>query len=226
VPVAGPGLRWDEIVEPREMFGGPDIIGVGGVAAGPHGDFVAGTWTDARSHPVVAVWRSPDGRTWSRDSTDPSFVGRSGEVPFGTAVADGPHGVLVTGTAEVPTRSDPTGQRGALWYSPDGVRCRRILSGAIAAPREHSTFAAVTATGSGWLIAGTEGTGPTTRATVWTLDSDLRRVRATPLPPSTGPVTVTAMTPDRDRVLVAGLAGTILSVLGPRASTVWATTWH
>ena len=157
---------WDEIHEDREFFGGPDIISFGGMSQGPHGCFVAGTWTDGRGRPVISVWRTTDGRDWTHDYTDPAFEGRPGEVPFASGVADSRSGVLVSGSVETPTASDPGHQEGALWLSADGTRWRRLpLPAGAGSGGPGTTFDAVAAVPGGWLVAGTVGTATGTTGT-------------------------------------------------------------
>jgi hypothetical protein len=204
----GSGERaWQEIVEPREFFGGPNILGFGGAAEGPHGDFVVGTWTNPESRTVLSVWHSTDGRTWAQDASDPSFGGGAGEIPFAAGVADGARGVVVIATAELPTHADPLGQRGSLWYSPDGRRWSRVLGSQIADRWPRSVFSSVVATDTGWLVAGT--TGAVKAPTVWSIGADAESIQATALPPGRSAAsvtaTVTAMATNQERVVVAGL---------------------
>lgn len=164
--------RWQEVLEDREFFGGPDIISFGGMSEGPLGCIVAGTWTDARGRPVISVWTSRDGLRWSHDYTEPAFEGAPGEVPFASGVAAGAAGELVSGSVEIPTAADPGRQEGALWLSSDGTHWRRLVlpsTGAASGP--GTTFDAVAAFPSGWLVAGTltRGGGEVVPA-VWEVD--------------------------------------------------------
>jgi hypothetical protein len=206
------GQSWIEIVEPREFFGGPNIVGFGGLSGGPHGFFICGTWTDPAGRPVISVWHSSDGRSWSQDTADPAFAGRAGETPFGKGVADSDYGVLLVGTAEVPTPSDPTGQRGEIWYSKSGQSWRRLFTGELAADAS-TAFASVAAIPAGWLVAGTRmtrhGVREESAAAVWLVSNNLKLRAEEYLPTGSvgDPIAVTSMSVDASHVLVGGVAG-------------------
>jgi hypothetical protein len=197
------GTAWQEIVESREFFGGPNIVAFGGAAAGPHGEFVAGTWTNPTGRTVISVWRSTDGSTWTQDASDPTFEGLAGEIPFASGVADAAAGVLVTGTEEIPTHADPTGRRGAAWFSPDGWHWSRVLAGKLAAQWPQSVFGAVAATATRWLIAGESGAAGA--PTVWTIGATGDSISASPLPGVRSGATLTAISASPTRVVVAGV---------------------
>ena len=223
------GRSWSEIHEDREFFGGPDIVSFGGLSEGPHGCYVAGTWTDGRGRPVISTWRTTDGRDWTHDFTEPAFEGAAGEVPFASGVADGPAGVLVAGSVETPTRSDPGRQQGALWLAADGIHWRRLAvqtepgakGGAIGASESGpgTTFDAVAAVPGGWLVAGTltvagGGTAaPRAVPAVWAVDaqgvlSRPQRLKVTAAAGSDGTAVVpTAIDVAGGRVTVAARAG-------------------
>ena len=202
-----PGGAWREVLEPREFFGGPDIIAFGGASVGPDGYFVAGTWTGGDGRTVASVWRSADGQTWVRDSTDPAFEGRSGEIPYATGVVDGDRGVVLVGTVDIPTHQDPTGRRGGVWVSAHGAGWRRVFTDVLDRSWPDSTFDAVVAIPDGWLIAGTVGVAGATRPVIWTVGSPVGSIRATRLPAPPSSVTITGMSTDGSRVVVAGVAG-------------------
>ena len=174
-----PGAPWQEVLENREFFGGPDIVGFGGLTFGPHGYSIAGTWTGDTGGAVVSVWRSPDGRNWTHDTTAPAFQPQAGRVPFATGIADGPAGILLTATAEVPTRSDPTREEGELWFSATGDEWSRLAPGT-AGP--GSTFDSVASVPGGWLVAGTLGGGGSARPVVWSVTPAGRTTGPDPLP--------------------------------------------
>jgi hypothetical protein len=203
------GAAWREILENREFFGGPNIVGFGGMAVGAHGYSVSGTWLDARGHPVMAVWQSLDGSGWSRDSTDPSFEGLPGEIPFASGIADRPAGLLLVGTNETPTPADPLRRRGGIWFSPSGDRWSRVAPGPAAIPtRGSSTFDAVAGTGAGWIIAGTEEVQGRSRPAVWLVDDRLQVSVPVLLPePAGSPVEPSAVIATGTGVLVAGPRG-------------------
>lgn len=205
--VASSGDRtWTEVIEDREFFGGPNIVGYGGMTAGPHGDFIAGTWTDGRGHPVLSVWSSPNGSSWSQNFTDPAFEGEPGELPYGAGVGDSSSGVLVVGTLEVPTHANPSARRGAIWFSPDGKAWSRTLAGVIARSYPLSTFGAVGALPAGWIIAGTVGPSATARPFAWSVGPDGKRLTPVSLPGSDrrGSVDLTAVAANRAQVAIAG----------------------
>lgn len=193
---------WSEKLAPRELFGGPDIVGYGGMATGPGGFFLAGTWSDSRGHAEASVWGSPDGSRWSRASAQ-TFEGTTGETPFGEGVADNEHGVVLIATAEAPTNRDPASQHGAAWFSGDGASWARLGPGVPG----RSTFGAVVAETNDWVIAGTIGSSGRERAAVWTVGTDVSIHPARPLPgPPTSHVRITAAWSSGSRTFVAGVA--------------------
>jgi hypothetical protein len=195
---------WLEAVEAREVFGGPDIVGYGGMTQGPQGFFISGTWSDSHGHAEASVWGSPDGTDWERIG-DPSFEGLPGETPLGEGIADGQAGVLLAATAEAPTRSNPTMTHGALWYSATGHGWTRV-----SAPRmngSETTARAVVSTGNGWLVAGTVEHRGQRLAAVWPVSSRLTVGSPQVLPGTgAGPLDVTAEDADRSQVIVAGVS--------------------
>ncbi|HEX6394428.1 MAG TPA: hypothetical protein VFZ97_13400 [Acidimicrobiales bacterium] len=201
---------WTEDLESRELFGGPNIVGFGGMGEGPHGYFIAGTWSDSRGHAQASVWTSPTGTGWIRVN-DPSFEGHRGETPIGEAIADTRQGVLLAATVEAPTRQDPSAQHIGLWYSPRGRQWARL--GARQLGMSHSTAGAIISVGGGWLVAGTTTAGGRSRPAVWLVDSSLRVAKATVLP-GTLPIggtldpvtTITTAAAYGSRVVVAGVA--------------------
>lgn len=169
---------WHEMLAVRELFGGPNVVALGAMSAGPHGYFIAGSWVGPGNQVVAAVWTSPDGRDWTRDDTDPAFDAGPGTTSYAYGVADGPSGVVLTGTTAVPTRSDPTREVGALWYSAAGARWVRLPPPSRTGRTLAGTVAAV---GSGWLAGGSTGQQPQ----LWSIDAHLH-VSATTLPAPTG----------------------------------------
>ena len=194
---------WQEALAPRELFGGPNIVGFGGMAAGPHGVFIAGTWSDSHGHAEASVWKSPDGSEWARVS-DPSFEGTQGETPIGEGVADNRNGVLMIATVEAPTPVSPGAEHGGAWYSQDGRHWNRLNQ----PMADHSTFGAVVPAGPGWLVAGTVGAGSNRRAAVWTLGSRPTLGEPRLLPgAATADSKLTAAWSSATRMYVAGVAG-------------------
>lgn len=202
----GTGRQWSEVIEDREFFGGPSVVGFAGASSGPHGDFVAGTWTGVSDAPVASVWSSRDGRNWSRDATDPALVGQPGQLPFATGIADGPRGVLLTGTLDIPTRRDPTRQQGVLWYSPDGTSWARRDSSALNGAAD-STLGAVAATADGWVVGGTETLARKTRPLAWFVPAGRSPAKPVLLadPSDAGQTTVTGLAVDDSRAVMAAI---------------------
>ena len=118
---------WQEAPVTREVFGGENVVGIGGMTVGPHGVFLAGSWSTAGERASAAVWTSPDGLVWTRNDRDPAFVGYPPELPQASDVADSPGGVVMVGRAPTPSPGDPTAEHGAIWWSADGTRWERVL---------------------------------------------------------------------------------------------------
>jgi hypothetical protein len=192
---------WQEALAARELFGGPNVVAVGGMGAGPHGYFVAGTWIAPDNHVVAAVWRSSAGVRWTRDDTDPAFDAGAGTESYAVSVADGASGILVGGTTARPAPGDPTRQLPTLWHSADGTGWTRL-----AALPGSGGVRAVRALGIGWIAGGQAGTRPES----WTVDANLRPSAEALPAPSGATVADLAVTPGA--VLAAGLmpAGTLL----------------
>lgn len=160
---------WVEVLEPREMFGGPDIVAIGdesdgGITAGSHGFHVAGAWIGPGDRVVAAVWAAPEGATWTRDDTNQAFTAGATTQSYGYDIADGPDGLLMVGTVSVPTHAHPTAQVGAIWYSPDGIRWAHTaqLGGA-----GQTVLASVRAVGDSWVAGGQRTTAGVSTPTVW-----------------------------------------------------------
>jgi hypothetical protein len=200
---------WQEALANRELFGGPDIVALGGITGGPHGYSVAGTWVGPSGRPGVAVWRSTDGTHWVRHDSDPALVGDAEETPLALDAADNGHGILVVGNASAPLPDQPGHQRGAMWYSRTGASWVRLAaSDPRLDPTGHTSVTTVRALGDGWLAAGTTGDGDGSRPTIWTVDAGLRlRSRALPVHAGQTAVTVTGLTVSATTAVAAGVAG-------------------
>lgn len=199
---------WQEVIEDREFFGGPDIVGFGGAASGPHGYFIAGTWTSPSGSLVGCVWSSLGGTAWTRDSTDASFAFPAGQVPIVNGIADGPTGILVAGTADTPTAGDPGAEQGVMWYSPDGRRWSRLDAGQVSQLIPRSGFGAVAATAGGWIVGGVSRAGGTSRPLAWFVPAGRPAGRPVLLERTgAGPVTVTSVAADSSRAVVAAVSG-------------------
>ncbi|MGI8491791.1 MAG: hypothetical protein ACR2NJ_03390 [Acidimicrobiales bacterium] len=205
---AGTGGVWQEQLENREFFGGPYIVGLGGITAGPHGFTIAGTWSHFRGHAIATVWQSDDGTQWRRNDQDPSFAGAQGEIPFANDVADNTSGLLLAGTADAPDPARPTYQRGAIWYSTSGARWQRLFAADAnlnAGPR--TVLSAVRDQGSGWIIGGTRGASGGERPFVWVVNTKLE-LRAMPLPIPSGhkDAAVSGVAVSSNEVVAVGVA--------------------
>jgi hypothetical protein len=157
---------WREALAARELFGGPNVVAIGGMDAGPHGYFIAGTWIGEDNHVVAAVWRSAAGLSWARDDTDPAFDAGPGAQSYALAVADGQSGVLVAGTTARPEPGDPTREIPTLWHSPDGSRWARLPT---LPSGGRGMIRTVRALGTGWVAGGQAASRPE----AWTLTSGL-----------------------------------------------------
>ncbi|MDQ2728691.1 MAG: hypothetical protein M3Y91_12710 [Actinomycetota bacterium] len=205
----GPSTRWQETLASRELFGGPDIVALGAIAAGPHGYSVAGTWVSPYGHPGAAVWRSTDGMEFARDDTDPALAGGPGETPLALDVADNRRGILVVGSASAPKAGQAGHVRGAIWYSPTGASWQRLFASDPDLDRAgQTTVSTVRALGDGWLAAGTTVDGNQSRPMVWSIDATLR-LRAQTLPAGAGqpPVTISGLAVSATIAVVAGVGG-------------------
>lgn len=124
--------RWSEAPALREEFGGENVVSIGGVAAGPHGAALAGSWINSADRSSAAVWTSTDGRSWRRNDSDPAFAGIPPELPQASDIADAPPGLVMVGRAPAPAPGDPTAEHGAIWWSADGRSWARTLTVQIA----------------------------------------------------------------------------------------------
>jgi len=141
------GVRWEQAAGP---FGGPGFQYAYGVAAGPSGFVVVGSDGPDIGQEDAAVWRSADGRTWTR-VPDPggAFGGSGGQIM--QAVAFKGHTVVAVGI-DVPQLSPFDG---AVWTSADaGVTWKRVRGQADLARPSHEYIKSVAATGSGFMAVG------------------------------------------------------------------------
>ncbi len=205
----GPVATWQEALADRELFGGPDIVALGNITAGPHGYTVAGTWVGPAGHPGAAVWRSADGIRWVRNDTDPALSGRPGETPLALDVADNGRGVLVVGTVSAPVPGQAGHQRGAMWYSPTGVSWVRLFGADPHLDQPGQTaITAVEALGDGWVAGGTIVDGARSRPMIWSVDTNLRlRAQALPFAAGQPPVALSGLTVSATMAVAAGVAG-------------------
>jgi hypothetical protein len=204
--IAGPAAgSWREVRTPRELFGGENVISLGGLAGGAHGFTIAGTWVNAANRAVATVWRSADGEQWQRDDTDPALGGAPGELTSALGVADGGGGLATVGDAIAPTPEDPTAERGALWESPDGVGWARV------GPRDVSLAGGggvqvrvdhVAAVGDGWAAVGSRAGS---LVVLWSWGP--RQPLVASAVPVTGTLSSTALAVAGATVLVGAVAG-------------------
>jgi serine/threonine protein kinase len=175
-------------VRPQRMFG---------VASTPSG-FVAVGQDIADAHFDAAVWRSPDGRDWSRVAlpTD-GFLGPGDQIM---------RGVVSTGSGLVAVGHDRLDA--AVWRSPDGVHWSRVRSSILDGAPGTAEMKAVAAGGPGLVVAGWVETGGVQRdAAVWTFDgTGWKRVRS-PAFEEDGRQEATSVAATADGILVGGFDG-------------------
>ncbi|MDQ2725688.1 MAG: hypothetical protein M3Y36_09370 [Actinomycetota bacterium] len=204
-----PTTTWQEALADRELFGGPDIVALGNITAGPHGYTVAGTWVGPAGRPVAAVWRSTDGTQWVRNDTDPALGGQPGETPLALDVADNHRGVLVVGSASAPIPGQAGHQRGAMWYSPTGASWVRLFGADPDLDQPGQTaLTTIRALGEGWVAAGTIVDGARSRPMIWSVDTNLGlQAQALPFAGGQPPVAISGLTVSATEAVVAGVAG-------------------
>jgi len=205
-----PFTAWNEIPTLRELFGGENIVGLGGVAGGPHGFEIAGTWIDAGNRAVATVWTSADGRAWTRNDHDPELAGRAGELTTAADVADAPSGLVAVGAALV-MGSRTGAQVGAVWGSQDGRTWSRVDPGdrALGASDGQVELERVRPLGAGWIAAGVSTAAGRSRVLVWTWGPAQRLVVAAVAPalPAGANLVVSDVAVTSSAVLVAAVAG-------------------
>lgn len=200
---------WEEARVGREVFGGENVVGIGGMAVGPHGVFLAGGWSRDGERSSAAVWTSPDGLAWSRDDNDAAFLGDPPELPQAADVADAPAGVVVVGRAPAPAPGNPTAEDGAIWWSADGHRWTRVLE---AKGGARGTQISIDRVGFGrgrYVAAGTIETPGSVKLAVWTsCDGSSWREQSTGVHLSSGSVSsVTGLAVVGDAIVVGAVAG-------------------
>jgi hypothetical protein len=135
------GVTWEPATGGDAFVEGP-ATGMTTVVAGPDG-FLAGGFAGALNQPgVPRFWGSPDGRAWSRLSSD--GAGPTGRV---ASIAAGPGGFVAVGT--VGPVGHPT--TSAVWTSADGVRWQRIPDSPVLG---KGAMASVAAGGPGYVAVG------------------------------------------------------------------------
>ncbi len=153
------GGRLTEQAAPFELFGGPDAIGVGKLAAtlpGATGFLIVGAWRDANGQAGAAVWASGvDGHTFRLVNADPEL---ESDARGATEAHDGvarPGGFTLVGSVGTPgsrlSARDP-----AVWTSTDGLTWRRAP---VPAAAENEELQRVLADQGGELALGVRGDG-------------------------------------------------------------------
>lgn len=207
VAVNRAATSWQEVPTRRELFGGENVVAIGGLAGGPHGFTVAGTWSNKADRPVATVWRSGDGRSWQRDDADPSLTGARGQFTAALDVADGPTGLAAVGSVLTVSPANPYAERGALWESRDGSVWDHVgdEDGRLGRPGEQVRVDLVAALGGGWIATGSRTTPGSSALMVWSW-GPRGRPAATALA-AAGPVHATALAVSDTAVVVGGVAG-------------------
>ena len=155
-----------EVSSAWEVFGGPDAVKVGRLAAGPAGFLIAGIRVSG-----AAVWLSADGKDFRLIERAPQLATDEGfESAASDAIeADGQWVVVGGATAVGRPDRDP-----AVWLSSDGTAWRRVVlpgddtyeelqrvvhlgGDAIAVGLRGQTFGAWRGRGEAWQVAGRFG---------------------------------------------------------------------
>jgi hypothetical protein len=151
----GLGTSWTRVEHDDAVFGaeGEGYVGMISATAGGPG-YVAVGWAgtdDAADAGTVAVWTSPDGRTWTRVPDDDGVFAGSGSTSINAVAAGGP------GLVAVGTEHRPNGLAGgAVWVSPDGVTWTRVTeSDDVFVGPDDTSLLDVTAGGPGLVAVGT-----------------------------------------------------------------------
>lgn len=112
-----------EVPAEFEVFGGPDAVNVGRIAAGPRGWLIAGNRATG-----AAAWVSGAGTDFRLVSAVPGLAADAAGRPWAADAAAIPSGWLLVGSL---MPSGRTGTDPVVWTSPDGVVWRRaVLSAA------------------------------------------------------------------------------------------------
>jgi len=111
----------------RELFGGPRILSIGRMSAGPRGFLVSGTRTGATGRQTAQVWWATSPPDWHRVDDQPFLASNDHEQVWGNDVASSPTRDVMVG------RGDEFGNGGvnptdiAAWYSDDGRHWTRAI---------------------------------------------------------------------------------------------------
>jgi hypothetical protein len=113
-----PGGAVREVAGDFQLYGGPEAVNVGRVAAGPAGFLIAGNRVSG-----AAVWSSADGAEFRLRADAPGLASDASGATWADDAAAVPDGWLVVGGVRPPGRTD----RDALgWRSADGANWTRL----------------------------------------------------------------------------------------------------
>ncbi|HSS11693.1 MAG TPA: hypothetical protein VLL25_17535, partial [Acidimicrobiales bacterium] len=214
---ADPGQPLAELNLPRELFGGERIISFDGLATGPLGGFAVGTWDGVTNQAVAQVWRTTDGGDWQRLDGVTSMTSTSEELLRGSAVAVGPHHVVVVGAA-LHLHRLADGDEGAIWWSDDGRTWHRANpNGARLTGPGNQELSVVAAAGDGFVAGGSDSGAA---ALWWSPDGASWHWGA--LPAAAGPhARVTAVTSAAGRQWAAGVVNGVPRVWSSTDGNHW-----
>ncbi len=155
------GVTWSRVPHDEMVFGDPPQGMVSVTAGGP--GLVAVGYDDSGGDRDMAVWTSVDGVTWSRVPHDETVFGGEYWEEVQSVTAGGP-GLVAVG---YDGPSDAT--CAAVWTSVDGVTWNRV-------PHDNTVFGdynnlqmnSVTAGGPGVVAVGSDRSGVSHDAAVWT----------------------------------------------------------
>jgi len=241
---AGPSQPLNELNLPRELFGGPKSITFDGLATGPLGGFVTGTWTGSANEPVAQVWHTSDGLDWERLDGIAPMASTTDELLAGRAVAVGPNRVVMIGAAFHLSRLGD-GDDGAVWWSDDGRRWTRAATSPahLGGPGDQE-LRAVAPTADGFVAGGSDaassrggssrgdssggagGSGGSAAAeqtaAIWWSGDGISWHRAAGLPAAEGrQATVTALASGGGRRWAAGVVGGAPRLWSSRDGQTW-----
>ena len=114
-----------ETAQVFELFGGPDSLGVVGLAGSGRDALAVGGWVGEQGAAAIAVWREQRGR-WARNETVPVLQSDATHLKQAAGVAATGAGYLVVGSVVDLSGTTAVG-RAALWRSADGDTWREQL---------------------------------------------------------------------------------------------------
>jgi hypothetical protein len=142
-----------EVPAAFELFGGPQQIGVGQLAAGPTGWLIGGARTGANGNAGAAVWVSADGASFQLVDNDPALESDSTAETVLSGVCPGPGGGFVAVGSAMPA-GNPLTRQALAWRSPDGLHWTREQ---VPVDGEDADIEAVVPYGDGLLALGVRG---------------------------------------------------------------------